>query len=203
MSQRINGLLLEQSFLEYAKKFGEYQKRSMFGGTGLFLEDAMYVLIANEQVHVRGGKDLDELLSTLGCERYKHVKKQTIATVNYYNISHLFTSRHEQLDTVIQRSIDIAIKKRDMKRSTANRRLRDLPNMQLTLERMVKKSGVKDVSTFMQLGAPDVFKRVRQTYGNDVDLKLLWKFAGAIEGVHWELLEEPKKQTLLNHCNAA
>ncbi|MFA0071460.1 TfoX/Sxy family protein, partial [Vibrio breoganii] len=77
------------------------------------------------------------------------------------------------------------------------RRLRDLPNMQLTLERMVKKAGVDDVSMFMQLGAPEVFNKVREAYGNDVDLKLLWKFAGAIDGIHWKLLQEPRKQQLL------
>ncbi|WP_117235396.1 TfoX/Sxy family DNA transformation protein [Vibrio maerlii] len=193
--------MLEQSFLEYVKKFGDYQKRSMFGGTGLFMQDAMYALLADNQVHVRGGGDLNVLFASLGCKKYQHVKKQTIATVNYYNISHLFSDRHEKLDHIIERSIEVAIKRRDYKRSSTNRRLRDLPNMQLTLERMVKKSGVKDVSTFMKLGAPVVFNRVRQTYGNDVDLKLLWKFAGAIEGVHWELIEEPKKQNLLSSCN--
>lgn len=193
--------MTEQSFLHYVTKFGTYQKRSMFGGIGLFLEGAMYVLISNGKIYIRGGNDLDEMLIGLGCERFKHIKKQTIATVNYYNISHLYTGNHDMLDIVIQRSIDMAIQKQQMKSSISNRRLRDLPNMQLTLERMVKKSGVKDVPTFMKLGAPHVFKRVKETYGNDIDLKLLWKFAGAIDGVHWELLEEPKKQELLQVCD--
>ena len=88
-----------------------------------------------------------------------------------------------------------------MKRSTANRRLRDLPNMQLTLERMVKKAGVGDVETFLELGAPAVYSKVKQAYGNDIDVKLLWKFAGAVDGVHWKLIQEPKKRQLLDNCN--
>lgn len=54
---------------------------------------------------------------------------------------------------------------------------------------------------FMQLGAPEVFNKVREAYGNDVDLKLLWKFAGAIDGIHWKLLQEPRKQQLLKSCH--
>ncbi|MFA0422362.1 TfoX/Sxy family protein, partial [Vibrio sp. 10N.222.54.A1] len=137
----------------------------------------------------------------LDCEKYRHVKKQTTATVNYYDITDLFTCEHPELDSIIRTSIDNSIQQRSFKKSSASRRLRDLPNMQLTLERMVKKAGVDDVSMFMQLGAPEVFNKVREAYGNDVDLKLLWKFAGAIDGIHWKLLQEPRKQQLLKSCH--
>ncbi|ANS85321.1 hypothetical protein VSVS12_01554 [Vibrio scophthalmi] len=34
--------MTEQLFIEYVGKFGDFQKRSMFGGTGLFKDDAMF-----------------------------------------------------------------------------------------------------------------------------------------------------------------
>ncbi|QSA18479.1 TfoX/Sxy family DNA transformation protein, partial [Vibrio furnissii] len=58
-----------------------------------------------------------------------------------------------------------------------------------------------DVDTFMRLGAPEVFNKVRRIYGSDLDVKLLWKFAGAIEGIHWKLLQEPRKRQLLESCH--
>ena len=42
--------MIEQNFYDYTIKFGESQKRSMFGGTGLFKEGAMYALVSNERV---------------------------------------------------------------------------------------------------------------------------------------------------------
>lgn len=36
----------------------------------------------------------------------------------------------------------------------------------------------------------EVFIKVRDTYGNNIDIRLLWKFTGAIEGRHWKLIEE-------------
>ncbi|NAX29019.1 DNA transformation protein [Vibrio sp. V37_P2S8PM304] len=192
--------MTEQAFTDYVSQFGVFQKRSMFGGIGLFQSEAMFSLIAGERLFIRGGDHLDDLLGDLACEKYRHVKKQTTATVNYYDITELFESRHEKLEHIVRESIKHSVNQREFQKSTASRRLRDLPNMQLTLERMVKKAGVDDVETFIELGAAEVFSRVRHAYGNDVDLKLLWKFAGAIDGIHWKLLQEPKKRQLLACC---
>lgn len=40
----------EQQFFDYVTKFGAYQKRSMFGGIGLFQHDAMYVLVSEDRI---------------------------------------------------------------------------------------------------------------------------------------------------------
>ncbi|KQH85540.1 TfoX/Sxy family DNA transformation protein [Vibrio sp. Vb2880] len=194
--------MCEHRFFDYAIKFGAYQKRSMFGGIGLFQQEAMYALLTDDCIFIRGGEDLDKILTDLGCEKYRHVKKQTTATVNYYDITQLFEQNYSDLDSIIERAILYSIEQRYFQKSHANRRLRDLPNMQLTLERMVKKAGVEDVDTFMRLGAPEVFNKVRRIYGSDLDVKLLWKFAGAIEGIHWKLLQEPRKRQLLESCHA-
>ncbi|HHX8485173.1 TPA: TfoX/Sxy family DNA transformation protein [Vibrio diabolicus] len=192
--------MTDQAFFKYVRNFSEYQKRSMFGGIGLFTDDAMFALVSNDCCYLRGGNGLDEVFTQLNCEKYKHVKKQTTATVNYYDVTDLFESGYAGLDELIQKSIEYSIKERKYQKSSASRRLRDLPNMQLTLERMVKKAGVDDVQTFLELGPVKVFNKVKVAYGNDVDVKLLWKFAGATDGVHWKLIQEPRKKQLLALC---
>ncbi len=192
--------MTDQAFFKYVRNFSEYQKRSMFGGIGLFTDDAMFALVSNDCCYLRGGNGLDEVFTQLNCEKYKHVKKQTTATVNYYDVTDLFESGYAGLDELVQKSIEYAIKERKYQKSSASRRLRDLPNMQLTLERMVKKAGVDDVETFLELGPVKVFNKVKVAYGNDVDVKLLWKFAGATDGVHWKLIQEPRKKQLLALC---
>ncbi|MCK6261890.1 TfoX/Sxy family DNA transformation protein [Vibrio sp. ZSDE26] len=193
--------MTEQLFMDYVSAFCDFQKRSMFGGIGLFKNEAMFALLSGEKIFIRGGEELDTKLNALGCEKYRHVKKQTTATVNYYDITQLFTEKQDALSEVIKTSIKLSVDQRQFQKSSASRRLRDLPNMQLTLERMVKKAGVDDVETFMNLGAAAVYSKVRNTYGTDVDVKLLWKFAGAVEGIHWKLIQEPKKRQLLAGCH--
>ncbi|PJC87766.1 DNA transformation protein [Vibrio sp. HA2012] len=193
--------MAKQPFCDYAVKFGKYQIRSMFGGLGLFQEQAMYALLADDIVFIRGGGSLDDRLKKLGCEKYRHVKKQTTATVNYYDITHLYESQDGRLDELIRASIEYAIEDRKTQYTTGPLRLRDLPNMQLTLERMLKKAGIEDVAMFMDLGAERVFKKVQEKYGNNVDIRLLWRFAGAVDGVHWRLLQESRKEALRKACN--
>ncbi|MDG3087960.1 TfoX/Sxy family DNA transformation protein [Vibrio hannami] len=192
--------MINQYYYSYLKNFGPYLKRSMFGGTGIFLNDAMYALVIEDQLYLRGGEELDEVLTSKGCKKYRHVKKQTTATVNYYDISELFEANDLEIETLIKRSIELSIEYKNSQKSTSNIRLRDLPNMQLTLERMVKKSGVKNVSEFISLGPEVVFRKVQDEYGKDVDTRLLWKFAGAVDGVHWELLDAGRKKQLLESC---
>ncbi len=74
--------------------------------------------------------------------------------------------------------------------------------MQLTLERMVKRRVLMMLKPF-ELGPVEVFNKVRVAYGNDVDVKLLWKFAGAIDGVHWKLIQEPRKNSYWHCVNKA
>lgn len=192
--------MTDQAFFNYVSNFSEYQKRSMFGGIGLFSNDAMFALVSNDCCYLRGGNGLDAEFTQLNCEKYKHVKKQTTATVNYYDVTELFDSGFAGLDELLQKSVNCSIKERKYQKSSASRRLRDLPNMQLTLERMVKKAGIDDVDTFLELGPVEVFNKVRVAYGSDVDVKLLWKFAGAIDGIHWKLIQEPRKKQLLAMC---
>jgi DNA transformation protein len=188
--------MVHSDFYRFVAGISSFYTRSMFGGTGLFHQDAMFILIMNARYYLRGGNTLDKQLRELGCKRFCHVKKQTAVTVNYYDITDLYLQHNTDLKALITQSISVSIGHRKHQKSPSNIRLRDLPNMRLTLERMVIKSGISDVSCFMELGAVEVYRMVRQKYGKSADINLLWKFAGAIDGVHWKLLHENTKNAL-------
>ncbi|MGF1790432.1 DNA transformation protein [Photobacterium profundum] len=188
----------KEDYLTYLSNFGCHEKRSMFGGTGVFIHGAMYAILTDTTIFIRGGGELDDKLLQLGCLKFKHIKKSTTATVNYYDITKLFLRDKNKCHLLINESISFSQKEKAFKCSEESRRLRDLPNMRLTLERMVKKAGIPDVNSFLLLGAAEVFRKVRKTHGADIDLKLLWMFAGAVNGCHWSLLNDDHKEKLLN-----
>ena len=192
---------LKDDFFQYLTQFGQFEKRSMFGGTGIFMNDAMYAILTNNALYLRGGETLDERLIAHGCEKFKHIKRSTTAVVNYYDITVLFLDRHQDCEPLIQDSILLSQQIKEYRNSDQSKRLRDLPNMRLTLERMVKKAGVPDVTSFLDLGAVETYRRVKESQGNHVDVKLLWMFAGAIDGCHWSLLKEDQKQRLLSEVD--
>ncbi|MGF1686114.1 TfoX/Sxy family DNA transformation protein [Photobacterium japonica] len=187
----------KEELLNYLQDFGGFEKRSMFGGTGIFINSAMYAIITDKALYLRGGDVLDEQLVTLGCEKFRHIKRSTTAVVNYYDITDIYHNNIEQCSVLVKESIALSITEKAYKSSDKSKRIRDLPNMRLTLERMVKKAGIPDVTSFISLGAVEVYRKVRQSQGKDLDVKLLWMFAGAIDGCHWTLLKDDQKQSLL------
>lgn len=184
-----------ENYIDYCLIQRDTSFKAMFGGTGLFYHGAMYVLIDDQRVYLRGGGRLNTALEDHGCVRFEQVKKTVSVVVNYYDVTDCFyADRHKycQLENLakVQSRADKVIAKRRIKR------IRDLPNMRLTLERMVKKVGVHNVEQLIELGALQTYQRVQSVYGQQVDETLLLKFAGAIEGVHWQLVSDETKLQL-------
>nr|WP_086938300.1 TfoX/Sxy family DNA transformation protein [Thaumasiovibrio occultus] len=188
--------LFKEDFLHYLESFGSFDQRSMFGGTGLFDDGAMFAIMTGDALFMRGGDSLNDAYTALDCEKYIHVKRSSTAEVNYYDITDLLKARHAECDQLVKQSIELARKEKASKQAGKNVRLRDLPNMRLTLERILKKAGVPDVDTFMSMGPVEVYKKVQACQG-EAEIKLLWMFAGAVKNMHWTLLDDGYKQTLL------
>ena len=49
-------LEVKSVFVDYLAKFGETEKRSMFGGTGFFVSGAMFALVKDDKLYLRGGE---------------------------------------------------------------------------------------------------------------------------------------------------
>ncbi|MFC3025440.1 TfoX/Sxy family DNA transformation protein [Vibrio zhugei] len=188
----------KEVFNKVVEQYGAQTTRSMFGGIGFFHCDVMYALYSRSHIYLRGTQPFESQLQALGCQKFKHVKKTTVATVNYYDISAFLLDNIDLAKALIDGTMQAVIEEEDNRRSVYNQRLRDLLNLQLTTERMLKKVGISDVSTFFHVGAVAAFVRITEFYGHKTDIRLLWKLAAAQEGIYWELLEETRKQALLN-----
>lgn len=184
-------------FVDYLSQFGETEKRSMFGGTGFFVQGAMFALLKNERIYLRGGNEFTDKLIEKECKKFVHVKKSSTAIVNYYDITDLYERNANDLDAFVRKSLDNSVAEKEYRDSKLNKRLRDLPNLRLTIERMLKKADIENVDTFFSLSPEEIFRKVQEAHGYNVDIKLLWMFAGAQTGMHWTLLSEDVKQQLL------
>lgn len=184
-------------FVDYLSQFGETEKRSMFGGTGFFVQGAMFALLKNERIYLRGGNEFTDKLIEKECKKFVHVKKSSTAIVNYYDITDLYEQNANDLDAFVRKSLDNSVAEKEYRDSKLNKRLRDLPNLRLTIERMLKKADIENVDTFFSLSPEEIFRKVQEAHGYNVDIKLLWMFAGAQTGMHWTLLSEDVKQQLL------
>ncbi|CAM4303879.1 TfoX/Sxy family DNA transformation protein [Vibrio neonatus] len=182
--------------IEKIQHFNGLNSRSMFGGTGYFIDDAMFLLVHNEKAYLRGGPDLTDKLITLGCKQFKFQKRIGSARVQYYNIMDLYFSDPIQTHSLFIKSIENAKTDKD-KCQHCHERIRDLPNLQLSTERMLARIDIQDVSRLKTIGSSESFRRLQSIYGLDLNINLLWKLEGAIQGVHFSLLGNAIKNDLL------
>ncbi|OBT12099.1 hypothetical protein A9264_02875 [Vibrio sp. UCD-FRSSP16_10] len=188
----VNGI---KAVIEEIERFDGLNYRSMFGGTGYFIDDAMFLLIEKDQAYLRGGVDLTDDLIALHCSQFKYKKRIGCARIQYYNITELYDNDRGRAQLLMFRSIDIA--KSDKLKCACHDRLRDLPNLQLSIERMLARVGILDVTRLKHLGSTECFRKLQSIYGLDLNVNLLWKLEGAIQGIHFTLLQHSIKNELL------
>jgi DNA transformation protein len=87
--------------------------------------------------------------------------------------------------------------------SKKKRRLKDLPNMRLATERMLKKAGIQTVEQLQDVGASQAYNAIKQSQELDPKPELLWALEGAIRGEHWSLISHERREQLLERVSGS
>ncbi|ODP98819.1 MULTISPECIES: TfoX/Sxy family DNA transformation protein [Salinivibrio] len=179
--------------------FGNIKSRSMFGGFGLFCEDTMFALVVNNTLHLRAGKENETLLKKQGLTPYVYKKRGFPVVTKYFAIPDAWWDDHQKLINEAKSALDVAIRDRSLKTETSPSRLKDLPNLRLATERMLKKAGIDTPETLQKHGAVNAYKALVSAHDKDLSLELLWSLEGAITGKHWSVVPPQRRQELLQH----
>ncbi|WP_261835442.1 TfoX/Sxy family DNA transformation protein [Vibrio ishigakensis] len=189
----------QSKVVEYLRELDGISTHSMFGGIGYFQGDAMFLLVYDGKTYLRGGGELSEQFRQYQCQQFAFQKRIGCARVEYFEIDDLFDAQSDDFEVLLKRSLAFAHQDKDCRGQC--RRLRDLPNLQLSIERMLVRVGVCDIETLNNLGAACVFVRLKQIYGQDLSLNLLWKLEGALRQIHYTLLDHRVKNQLVSQIN--
>lgn len=76
--------------------------------------------------------------------------------------------------------------------------MKDLPNLRLATERMLKKAGIDSVEQLEAEGALNAYKAIQDTHASTVSLELLWALEGAIKGTHWSVVPQSRREELMS-----
>lgn len=193
--------MLLNKFLTLIDVESECTTKSVFGNTGVFYRGAMFAQVNKQQLLLRGCGDLTPLLKQLGCKPYIHQKKRSASTMNYFDVSPLFHKDDNRIRELAAHSYQAALEDKENRQENTMSKLRDLPNMSHTLERMLVRCGVTTVSEFKIKGAVQCFIDMCNMHGISVVTQdVLFKLYGAIHHIHWQLVSEEDKQHLIDEC---
>ncbi|MCW8335064.1 TfoX/Sxy family DNA transformation protein [Vibrio paucivorans] len=183
------------------EQLGRVKSRSMFGGFGIFVDETMFALVVNDKLHIRADDSAAKKYKGQGYEPYVYKKRGFPVVTKYFALPDDWQANPKAtLDEAIAALKAAKVEKESQAQSKPNR-LKDLPNLRLATERMLKKAGIESVEQLEEAGAVEAFKAIKQSHTSDVGLELLWALEGAIKGTHWSVIPQSRREELANRLS--
>lgn len=186
---------------------GEIKERSMFGGVGYFLDGSMFGIEFEHEFYIKASGVLAMQLKEEGCKQYvfSH-KKEHEVTTNYFEISNEYLSDGEKLKQLVYKAIKVSREHRlrERKRRSVPNKIKDMPNMRLSTDKLLNKVNVKSAIDLKQIGALEAYLRIKNHIGEaDISELLLLRLEGAVTGKHWSSIPDKRKDELIASIETA
>lgn len=179
------------------EQLGRVKSRSMFGGFGIFVDDTMFALVVNDKLHIRADDLSTSRFKEQGYEPYIYKKRGFPVVTKYFALPDNCWENPSLILRDAAVALEIAKQEREVQAQTKPERLKDLPNLRLATERMLKKAGIESVTDLQSKGALEAYKAIQQTHSSSISIELLWALEGAIEGKHWSVIPQSRRDELV------
>ncbi|OOF48502.1 DNA transformation protein [Rodentibacter genomosp. 1] len=183
---------------------GHVTSKNLFTGYGLFYKkELMFALWLNGKFYLQAKAELaNQLISKGSIPFAKNETDAKFLLSDYYCLPSDVLSDKNLLRKLLMLSIkQIQERKNEIALSKANR-LKDLPNLSIKYERMLKKIDIHDVKTLKIVGAENAIVRLRKS-GVPATLDTYWKLSCALSNKKSEFLNKQQKEILLKKLNNA
>lgn len=179
---------------------GEVRSRAQFGGFSLSLRGSMFALVAEGELYLRAAQDNENMMRALMMPQFVYYKRGMEILLRYFRVDETLWQHPDQLIALADESIR-GMESEKAARKSQPRRLKDLPNINLTLERTLWQVGVKDAAELRVQGAIGTYVKIC-ALKKETGLNTLLALEGAILGFHKSVLPTQSHAMLLNWFNS-
>ncbi|AIR65857.1 TfoX/Sxy family DNA transformation protein [Cedecea neteri] len=179
---------------EYLSSLGKIGYRPLFGGYSLMVEGVVFAMVAEGELYLRASEQCADYFIKKASPPLMYSKRGLPVALNYYRVDE---ELWENPDKLVQLSF-LALRSAQREKSQSkvrSRRLKDLPNLSLNIEVMLREVGINDPQTLRRFGAKRSWLKLRSTR-KTVGIKVLLALAGAIRGVHEAVLPADVRKEL-------
>ncbi|MDR5609012.1 MULTISPECIES: TfoX/Sxy family DNA transformation protein [unclassified Arsenophonus] len=186
-----------QSLME---NYGHIKKKPHFGGYCILVNHVIIGQVLDGEFYLRGCLFAELQFEVSGLQKLIYTKKGVPLILKYFFINEMLWNDNLLLCYYIDLAYKAAVEELSQKQHS-HIRIKDLPNMNMSIERALGKVGINDVDYLKMLGAKVCYLKLRQKKVN-LSIKLLFELAGAIEGYHIAVLPESIKIELITWYNS-
>ena len=183
--------------LELFATFGEVKSRSMFGGVGVFVNGTMFALVVKNALHIRCCEALNLRFTEEGYQPYVYRKRGFPVVTKYFKLPENIWDNTDEILDIANIAIDAARQEKQSSTQVKPARLKDLPNLRLGTERLLKKAGISSIEDLRQAGSLQAFKAIQSLHEDELNIELLWALEGALNGTHWSVVPLERRSELI------
>jgi DNA transformation protein and related proteins len=184
--------VIEQSRQQLAA-LGNIESRTQFGGYALSVEKVVFALINEGELYLRASEALRGYVAERALPLLVSRKRGIPVVLDYYKVDDTLWRSPDRLLTLSQASLQEARIHRDMK--NISQRLKDLPNLSLRIEMMLRQVGICTAAHLREAGAKQSWLKLK-ALNKHLGLKTLLALQGAISGQHQAALPQEVKTEL-------
>lgn len=178
---------------------GPVHSRPQFGGYSLSSRGAMFAIVSEGELYLRATQDNENRMRALSMQQFVYYKRGMDILLRYFRVNEALWQEPDQLIALADESIR-GMENEKAARNDQPRRLKDLPNINLTLERILWQIGVKNSAELRNQGAISTYVKIC-TLKKELGLGTLLALEGAILGFHKSVLPPQSHTQLLTWFN--
>jgi len=183
--------------IEQAKQrlsvLGPVESRTQFGGYSLSVEKTVFAVVADGELYLRACEQAQPYISERKMRQLSFVKRGMPVELNYYRVDGVLWSDDDQL--VALSSLCLNGARQEQRERMKNRRIKDLPNMGLRMETLLREVGICSIEMLIEQGAKRSWLKLRAN-NKHLGLSVLLALEGAIVGSHYQALPTAVKEEL-------
>lgn len=180
---------------ESLSTLGDIGYRPLFGGYSLFVGGVVFAMVSDGELYLRACEQCTDYFTKKAAPTLKYFKRGLPIQLNYYYVDNELWQNMGHLIQLSSYSLRSA--QREKAQRNALNRLKDLPNITLNIEIMLREAGITDTETLKYFGAKRSWIKLKNTK-KVVGVKVLLALEGAICGVHEAVLPSEVRQELMD-----
>lgn len=180
---------------KYLDALGQISHRPLFGGYSLSVDNVIFAMASEGALYLRACEQCCRYFTRTAAPALQYYKRGMPVQLNYFRVDEALWQNREKLLELASGALRSAHRERRERRASV--RLKDLPNITLNMEMMLREVGINDSATLRQFGAKRAWLKLNQLQ-KTVGVKVLLSLAGAICGVHEAVLPRELRADLTN-----
>ncbi|CNI10676.1 TfoX/Sxy family DNA transformation protein [Yersinia vastinensis] len=165
---------------------GQIAARSQFGGYGLLANGIMFAVVSEGELYLRANDQIEYRFRLRGMANLVYAKRGLPVLLRYYWVDTILWDDDLVLRNFVWQAHQGA-KTEVLSKSNSSIRLKDLPNISASLERLLWKAGITSADELRLEGAKRCYLKLR-TLRRSLGVNVLLALAGAISGHHSAVL---------------